>query len=58
MFHKAELATVELLSRAGVDMHIKDHRERTPLHHALIMKAELDIIYLLVRRDPTQFKCE
>ena len=52
--YTAAMASLESLSRTMVDMHITDRYGRTALHYALIKKARTDIIYFLIRRDPTQ----
>jgi ankyrin repeat protein len=52
--YSAAMASLESLFRTGFDMHITDRHEMTALHRALVIKADLNIIYRLIRRDPTQ----
>ncbi len=55
----APLSALEWLvssSLTPLDLHIGDRFERTPLHLALFHQQSADVVYSLIRRDPTQLK--
>ena len=52
--YPSAMASLNSLFRKGFDMQITDREGRTALHRAAVIGADLNIIYRLIRRDPTQ----
>ena len=52
------IVTLESLFQGVPDLNIRDRHERTALQHAVMKDAHLEIVYLLIRRNPMTFLAE